>query len=238
MPVNVGGNIISASSINSSGVFLNNAVTSGALSILDAANKNSYSGSGSTCNDLSGANNNFTLNNTSFTDNYFVMNGTNSYLSIGNLSLTAGFTLDIWTYMSSTSGGFGLFGQGTYGTGTGLHIFYDAGSRGMVYGMYSNDNDYQNNYRPNLNQWYNWVFTYNGSSYKKKFFANAVLQTPGASVETAYGGTGQFNIGAIYGGPAGGYANGRISQVKIYNRPLENAEVIANYYGSKSRYGL
>lgn len=189
-------------------------------------------------NDVSGTGNNFSLNNMTLSDNYMVMNGTNSFASIPTLNLTAGFTLETWTYMSSTSGGFGLFGQGVYGTGVGLHIFYDAGSRGMIYGMYSNDNDYNENYRPSNGQWYNWVFTYNGSSYAKRFYANSVLKTPGSSVQTVYSGTGQFNIGAIYGGPAGAYANGRISQVRIYNRPLSEAEVIQNFNSQKSRFGL
>jgi hypothetical protein len=236
MPVNVGGNIISTTSLTSDGSFGIPIISSGLIAHLDAANKNSYSGTGNSWLDLSGTGNNFTLNNITFSSNYMVMNGTSGYASISNLSLTSGFSLEIWTYMSSTSGGFGLFGQGTFGTGTGLHILYEAGSRGMVYGMYSNDNDYQENYRPSTGEWYHWVFTYNGSTYAKRFYANTSLKNPGSSTQTVYAGTGQFNIGAIYGGPAGGYANGRISQVRIYNRPLTNIEVIQNYQASKIRF--
>lgn len=238
MGLDLNGNKLYKTTIGPNGEVVKNIVNSGLIAYLDAGNKNSYSGTGTTWNDLSGRGNNFTLNNITFSNNYITLNGTNSYASISNLSLTTGFTMEIWTYMSSTSGGFGLFGQGTYGTGTGLHIFYDAGSRGMIYGMYSNDNDYNENYRPSTGQWYNWIFTYNGSSYAKRFYANSVLKTPGSSVQTAYSGTGQFNIGAIYGGPAGAYANGRISQVRIYNRPLSEAEVIQNYNADKSRFGL
>lgn len=189
-------------------------------------------------NDISEVGNSFTLNNISSTNGYMVMNGTNSYASISNLSINNGFTLEVWTYMTSTSGGFGLFGQGVYGTNLGLHIFYDSGSRGMIYGMYANDNDYNENYRPYINQWYHWVFTYNGTSYAKRFYANSILQTPGSSVQNVYSGTGQFNIGAIYGGPAGAYANGRMSQIRIYNRPLRSDEVLKNYNLTKSRFGL
>ena len=240
MPIDLNGNILDSTSITTA-TFNKSIVTNGILCHLDAGNKNSYTGTGVTWNDLSGNGNNFTLNNITFNSGnggYMVLNGTNGYASISNLNLTSGFTLETWTYMSSTSGGFGLFGQGTYGTGTGLHIFYDTGSRGMIYGMYSNDNDYNENYRPSTGQWYNWVFTYDGSNYEKRFYANGNLIKPGSSVQTVYGGTGQFNIGAIYGGPAGAYANGRVGAIRIYNRPLHTAEILNNYYASKSRFGL
>lgn len=238
MPIDLNGNLLDSTSITSA-TFNKSIVTNGLLSYLDAGNRNSYTGTGTTWNDLSGIGNNFTLNNITFNSGnggYLVLNGTNGYASISNLSLTSGFSLDIWTYMNSTSG-FGIFGQGTTTTGAGLHIFYDIGSRGMVYGMYSNDNDYNDNYRPSTGQWYNWVYTYNGSSYEKRFYANGDLIKPGASVQTVYTGTGQFNIGAIYGS-ASSPGNGRVGAVRIYNRPLTTVEILANYYGQKSRFGL
>jgi hypothetical protein len=239
MPLDLNGNIITSDSV-SSGYFKNSIITKGLICHLDAANKNSYGGTGTTWTDISGVGNNFTLNNISFNSGnggYMVMNGSNGYASIANLSINSGFTLEIWAYMLS-GGGFGLFGQGVYGTGTGLHIVYDTGERGMIYGMYANDNDYRENYRPSTGQWYHWVFTYNGSSYAKRFYANSVLQKPGSSGETIYSGTGQFNIGAIYGGPAGSYAYGRFGLVRIYNRDLNKAEIANNYYSSKTRFGL
>lgn len=240
MPIDLNGNIISSTSITGS-TFSNSIITDGLVSHLDAGNKNSYTGTGSIWSDLSGNGNNFTLNNITFNSGnggYMVLNGTNGYASISSLSLTGGFSLETWTYMTSASGGFGLFGQGPPALNTGLHIFYDTGSRGMIYGMYSNDNDYNENYRPSTGQWFNWVFTYNGSNYEKRFYANGDLIKPGSSVQNAYGGTGQFNIGAIYGGPNGAYANGRVGAVRIYNRPLHKAEILNNYYSSKSRFGL
>jgi hypothetical protein len=238
MPLDLNGNIISSTSITGS-TFSNSIITNGLICHLDAANKNSYAGSGVTWTDLTGNGNNFTLNNITYNSGnggYMVLNGTNGYASISSLNLTAGFSLEIWTYMNNASS-FGLFGQGVYGTGTGLHIYYETGARGMVYGMYSNDNDYNENYRPSTGQWYNWVFTYNGSTYEKRFYANGNLIKPGSSVQTVYGGTGQFNIGAIYS-LAASPANGRVGAVRIYNRPLHTAEILNNYYSSKSRFGL
>jgi hypothetical protein len=240
MPIDLNGNILSSTSITGS-TFSNSIITDGLIAHLDAGNKNSYTGTGSIWSDLSGNGNNFTLNNITYNSGnggYMVLNGTNGYASISSLNLTLGFSMETWTYMTSASGGFGLFGQGPPALNTGLHIFYDTGSRGMIYGMYSNDNDYNENYRPSTGQWFNWVFTYNGSNYEKRFYANGDLIKPGSSVQNAYGGTGQFNIGAIYGGPNGAYANGRVGAVRIYNRPLHKAEILNNYYSTKSRFGL
>ena len=139
--------------------------------------------------------------------------------------------------MTSTSSLYGLFGQGTGNTNQGLHMIYDAGARGMIYGMYSNDNDYNNNYRPSTGVWYHWVFTYNNSSYAKQFYANAVLQTPGSSVQNVYSGTGQFNIGAAYS--AALYpANGKIAVARVYSRVLTATEISQNYNATKSRFNL
>ena len=131
---------------------------------------------------------------------------------------------------------FGIFGQGPQATNQGLHILYTNGNRGMVYGMYANDNDYENNYRPSTGVWYNWVFTYNNSSYDKQFYADSSLQTPGSSVENAYAGSGQFNIGATYSS-AFAPANGKIAVSRFYNRVLSQAEVTQNYNSARARFG-
>jgi hypothetical protein len=238
MPLNINGNVLHTSDITSTGIFKNKIITDGMLFYLDAADSDSYGGSGSTWTDMSGNGRNFSLTSTSFDGNNggSITSTGSGYGSISSLTLTSGFTLEIWAYMSSTSS-FGLFGQGVYGTGQGLHILYQDGSRGMIFGMYSNDNDYQNNYRPSANQWYHWVFTYDGTTYRKQFFANTIKQSAPASVETQYTGSGQFNIGAIYSSP-GSQFNGRIGIVKGYNRVLERHEIAQNFQTERSRYSV
>lgn len=238
MPLDINGNIISSTDITSTGVFKNKIITDGLLFYVDAADRDSYTGSGSTWVDMSGNVRNFTLNSTSFDGNNggSITSSATGYASIGSLPLTSGFTLEIWAYMSSTSS-FGLFGQGVYGTGLGLHILYQDGSRGMIFGMYANDNDYQNNYRPSANTWYHWVFTYDGTTYRKQFFANTIKQSAPASVETQYTGSGQFNIGAIYSSPSSQF-NGRIGIVRGYNRVLERQEIAQNFQAERGRYGV
>lgn len=238
MPVNVNGNVISNNDITSAGIFRNKIITDGLLFFIDPADLDSYNGSSGTITDLSGNGRNFTLNSTGFiSDNGGAITSSGSgYASISGMPLTGGFTLEIWAYMASTSS-FGLFGQGTFNTGIGLHILYQDNSRGMIFGMYANDNDYQNNYRPTTNTWYHWVFTYDGSTFRKQFFANMIKQTAPASVETQYNGTGQFNIGAIYSSPSSQF-NGRIGTVRGYNRVLERHEISQNFQAERGRYGV
>lgn len=242
MGLDINKSVISSDDITSAGVFKNRIITSGLLFYLDAADSDSYSGSGSTWYDLSGQGRNFTLNSITYsTDNGGCMTSNAvGYASLASLTLTPpstpAFSLEIWAYMSNTSS-FGLFGQGSYSTGAGLHILYQDGVRGMIYGMYANDNDYQNNYRPSANTWYHWVFTYDGTTYRKQFFANTIKQTPGASVQTAYTGTGQFNIGAIYSSAASQF-NGKIGVVRGYARVLERYEIAHNFQAERGRYSV
>lgn len=238
MPLDINGNVINNNDITSSGIFRNKIITDGMLFFIDPADLDSYNGSSGTITDLSGNGRNFTLNSTSFNSSNggSITSSGSGYASLSSLTLTNGFTLEIWAYMASTSS-FGLFGQGVFSTGNGLHILYQDGPRGMIFGMYANDNDYQNNYRPSANTWYHWVFTYDGTTYRKQFFANTVKQSAPASVETQYTGSGQFNIGAIYSTP-GSQFNGRIGTVRGYNRVLERHEISQNFQSERGRYGV
>lgn len=239
MPLDINGNIIESTDVSSSGnVLKNKIITDGMLFYVDAADVDSYGGSGSTWTDMSGNGRNFTLTSTSFNSSNggsITSTGT-GYASIASLTLTSGFSLEAWVYMTDATS-FGIFGQGTTATNNGLHIIYTTSSRGLVYGMYSNDNDYQENYRPSTNTWLHWVFTYNGTTYKKQFFANTIKQTPGATAENQYTGTGQFNIGAAYGSALSPYT-GRIGIVKGYNRVLERHEISQNFQTERGRYGV
>jgi hypothetical protein len=132
---------------------------------------------------------------------------------------------------------FSAFGHGPATTNQGLHIIYQTGARGMVFGLNGNDNDYQNNYRPAGGIWQHWVFTYNHSTFVKQFYANGVLQTPGASVQNQYAGTGQFNIGAIYS-TALGFANGEIAVANVYSRILSVTEIQNNFTANRWRFGV
>lgn len=164
-------------------------------------------------------------------------NGLNDHINCGSLNLQQNFTLEIWAKMTNDTS-FGIFGQGPAAVNQGLHILYESSSRGMIFGMYGNDNDYGNNYRPSTNIWYHWVYTYNHSTFAKQFYANSVLQTPAASVQNQYTGSGQFNIGSIYSIPVYASATGNIAVARVYNKVLSQEEITQNFNAQRSRFGI
>lgn len=163
-------------------------------------------------------------------------NGLNDHINCGSLNLQQNFTLEVWARRTSDTS-FGIFGQGSIATNQGLHCLFQSGGRGMVFGMYANDNDY-NNVTPTVNVWYHWVFVYNNSTFAKQFYSNGVLQTPTSSTQNQYSGSGQFNIGSIYGNPVYTSANGNIAIARVYNKVLTQEEITQNFNAQRSRFGI
>ena len=214
-------------------------VTQGLVLALDAASKNSYPGSGTVWTDLSGNNNNFTLNNspTFSTSNsgYFTFNGTDQTATLASLNLQQNFTLDGW-FNPNVLNGFAMFGQGIGGFNQGLHIWYISATS-IRFGMYTNDTDFT--VSTSIGNWYNIVVTYNHSSpYTKQMYINGVaLSGNPQQSQGAYIGTGTFRLGATYGS-GGNYGNGSYAGMKVYNRILSADEIAQNYNATKSRFNL
>lgn len=180
------------------------------------------------------------LSSVSFDSNaQMTFDGTNDTIVVSGINLQQNFTLEAVIRMYERSS-FGIFGQGIFDTNQGLHILYNHGSRGMIYGMYANDNDYGGNWIGELNKYYHVVFNYNSSTYNKEFYANGVLQLPASSTENIYSGTGNMRIGMIYGTDVGvvSPAYGDIPLAKIYNKVLTADEVRNNYNQYRTRFNI
>ena len=187
--------------------------------------------------DLAG-NYTFDLSNVSFTSDAMLdFDGTNDFITLANTDLRPGFTLETVCYPESTT--FAVWGQGPTLANRGLHIIATAGGRGFVYGMYGNDCDYQ--HFPTTNAWHHWVFTYDGTSFQKKFFADGVAQAPsGNTVQNEWiEGSSALRLGTNYGSTTQySKANGKIAVAKMYNRPLTDAEIVNNFNQYKTRFGI
>jgi len=214
-------------------------VTNGLVLALDAADQNSYPGSGTTWTDLSGNSNNFTLVNspTFSTTNggRFAFNGTTQTATLPSLNLQQNFTLDGW-FNPNVLNTFAMFGQGTTAVRQGLHIWYISNTS-IRFGMYGNDTDFT--VSTSIGNWYNMVFTYNNSNpFTKQMYLNGVAQS-GTPVETqtSYIGSGVFRLGATYS-TGGNYGNGSFAGMRMYNRILSATEVRQNYDATKSRFNL
>ena len=214
-------------------------VTDGLTYAIDAGSTRSYPGSGAAVNNLAGTPNaTFSATPTFSSSNGGVWNfdGVDDYADLGTVDLTGGFTLEVFCYPENYN--FGIWGQGPPAVNKGLHLISNNSSRGMVYGFYANDNDY-GNYIPALNNWYHWVFTYDGSSYAKAFYANSVLQTPTSSVQNEYTETASnLRLMIPYGSLSINPAYGNLACARVYNRPLSIAEVKQNFNAQKDRFNI
>ena len=164
--------------------------------------------------------------------------GSSDFISLGNFDLRPGFTLEAVVYNHTSS--FALWGQGPTAQSRGLHIIATGGSaRGFVYGMYGNDCDYP--YFPTTNAWHHLVFTYDGASFQKTFFADGIAQSPTLrNVQTEWlEASSNLRVGTNYGsGTSYSKMNGAIAVAKVYNRPLSSSEIKQNFNAYKNRFSI
>jgi hypothetical protein len=148
MPIDLNGNILSSTSITGS-TFNNSIVTDGLTMHLDAGNKNSYIGNGTTINDLtsSGYNGTFT-NGPTYSNGYITFDGVDDYITMGTAmdfaTYTAGFTIDLWVYPTATTFS-SIFSSawGTSGTQWQVYVWYNTSSQFGTTQRYSgNQNDF------------------------------------------------------------------------------------------------
>ena len=226
-------------------------ITSGCVLALDAADKFSYPGSGTTWKDLSGNGNTGTLTNgpTFNAGNMgsIVFDGVNDYVdttnSTGlNFTNTSG-TVSLWFKTSVTNtfliaknmdstGGWGVLIDAS-----GIPLFEAKNNASGASAFYRYVNATGTN-----NVWHNIVAAFTTSTSvvannTVSMYFNGVLNQSALTRVLVYGGNtaGTIQLGRR---TSGGYFNGNISNVQIYNRLLSDNEVLQNYNATKSRFGL
>jgi hypothetical protein len=235
-------------------------VTSGLILSLDAADRNSYSGTGTVWNDLSGNGNTGTLTNgptySSTNGGSIVFDGSNDYVNLGStnyVSRTAPFTICQWLKLNPRT---------INGTQSDFHRFFTLKSEGAsTFGVAlvtQTQFDYQGLYITNNNGWirrnmspifypsYNtWNFltlTYNGSGSTDvtnfKIYWNAVQLEFSETDGFVPGLTDDGNfLGARIPGDIQIY-KGEMASFYLYNKTLLASEVLQNYNALKSRFNL
>jgi hypothetical protein len=221
--------------------YLGGIVTQGLVLDLDAAKRDSYVGTGTAWNDISGNRNNGTLiNGPTFNPGNggsIVFDGSNDYVkppASTTLQLT-NFTLSSWVRINvqninqfiidtSTNGSFGF--------GYSYRIKTDNKIRFWAYNA-NNALDSTTTISPNI--WYNILVTYNNTSKIQSIYINGVFNVSnthnsGFVVSTVT----NLQIGGSL--VLGGYINGNIAQTQIYNRALSASEILQNYNATKTRY--
>ncbi len=220
-------------------------VTNGLVLSLDAADRNSYPGSGTAWNDLTLNGNNGTLTNTpTFTSNNlgsFSFNGTNQYVNMGSkfnnisgsICFWIKFTNTITTGYAGNQRPWGKNGNfearwGGSGTATDRSLVVDING---ITNISSSLNEWLNT------QWYHIGITYNSINNTSFIYVQG-SQNGNGTAGNPSGLTGDFFIGCSSGSAAVGFVNGQIANFQIYNSVLSATEVLQNYNAQKSRFGL
>jgi len=230
-------------------------INSGLVLALDAADRNSYPGSGTTWSDVSGNGNNGTLTNgPTFSNNSIVFDGTNDFidinptLSLNNVSQFSYSSFVNFTSSPAGSSGNTFFSYGVSGTFTNDILFGWFKSTNELFFQINNGADGSGNVlysRPG--QWTNIFVAYNGSlstnAEKLKVYINSVQATLSFSTYTVPSVTAsptnpKSYIGAYIGFVGGWYLMGNVANTQIYDRALSAQEVIQNYNAQKSRFNL
>ena len=211
-------------------------VTDGVVLCLDAANKRSYGGSGTTWTDRSTSGNNGTLTNgpTFSSDNggSLSFDGANDYVSRSNfMGTTSTFSVCHWIKLAANQTTRTIFSN------------YTSSNRGWVTGISDNTQNVVKFYLGNtvhlyassalnINIWYLVSVTYNNGN--PKIYINDTLNNSSSDTVT-FGSTFYGNdIGRL--GVGSQYFNGSIADVMVYNRALTADEVRQNYLATKERY--
>jgi hypothetical protein len=211
-------------------------VTNGLVLDLDAAKRDSYPGSGTTWNDISGNVNNGTLTNgptfNTGSGGSIVFDGVDDYVDCGSgssLNISNEITLHAWI-------------NGTYSSNGEYAVIDKGGVTGHHFGIYLKKIILQTNIAYKLSNttlnngiWYNIVITFDKTNVY--FYLNGVID----GVQPLTGGLNAPSspvLIARYTSASPLTFNGLISNTFIYNRSLSASEILQNYNALKSRYGL
>lgn len=210
-------------------------VTSGCILNLDSNFTVSYPLVFNSWYDLTGNGNTGLLNNGVFYDDLlrgsFLFNGTNQYVSFSattNIPVgNSNYTISTW-FKPSSLGDKGLVGWGNYNTSNEVNALR-LSSSGIV--NYWWDNNLSVNYSFTLNNWYNAVSTFDGTT--RSIWINGTLigsDTPSGhnvpySTNLTIGVTNTIE-----------FFEGNIGEVQIFNRALSSTEITKNYNALLPRY--
>lgn len=224
-------------------------ITDGLVLELDAGDRNSYPGTGTTWRDLSGNSNNGTLiNGPTFNTGSLgniVFDGVDDYTSFSiNPTLTNQVTFELWIRpdSSNVTGGGGSVASYVFGREGNYRLILGTGGTFSWICATTNNSWYStgtaigsaNTY--NL-QWIQVDCVYDST--KLLLYVNSNLIVTGSAIS---GNISTSNPSAFQFMQASGgnitYGKGNLSNFKTYNRALSAAEVSQNYTAMKTRFGL
>jgi len=224
-------------------------VTSNLVLHYDPSNPSSYSGSGTTINDLSGNGLNGTMSNITFASPHFSYNGTNSQISVADNALlepgTGDFTVEVWVNQAVAGNDvvLGKFNPGGVSSSVGYSIRTTSSTFYAQYGSGSGSGStlFQNstNHAATIGIWYQlvYVFTNVAANTFETFVNGSSIGSVSHSLASILNTSTNLYIGSYNNGEYAQWFDGKIGIVRIYNKALTSSEVLQNYNANVSTYG-
>jgi prepilin-type N-terminal cleavage/methylation domain-containing protein len=218
-------------------------VTDGLVLYLDAGNKVSYPGTGTTWFDLSGNNNNGTLvNGVGFSSNNgggLVFDGVNDYLNLNSVSLLPVGTSDrtIVAFVKTPTVISGKQHVLHYGTSISNQAFGLVLSDGRL-STHTWGTNYGQGIIMQKEVIYYLVVSYTNSSALHKFWVNGLSQGAGVVGAINTGTTTGAKIGSRVTNSESWGPDGIIYNIMVYNRSLNDSEIQQNFNAKRGRFGL
>jgi hypothetical protein len=223
-----------------------NIITNGLVLYLDAGNVSSYSGSGTSWNDLSGNNNSGSLTNgptfSSENGGSIVFDGSNDKVVVPHISSynLSNLTVLVWIKpISPYTGAFrGIISK--EGADRDWNFYLLSSSANGIVNYYHFSTARASSYTdlallPGgsllLNTWHQCGFSI--SEGLLKYYLNGAVISQGSTNFSSANSSYPITIGG-----ADNYTNGNIAITQIYNRGLSATEILQNYNATKTRFGL
>ena len=213
-------------------------VTDGLVTLLDAGNSKSYSGSGTTWKDLSPNKQDAIMNSSpAFTTSdgvaCFDLDGTDDYFEIANhINVSPAVTASCWFKSNTTN----WYDTGWLMSKRNQFLLHPA-INSKNFQWYVHQGGFQatsyNDTSFDITQWHNWTGTYEGTNltvYRngKQVATRTVSGTLTSSTSSLYIG---FDFGTRFG-------DAKIAYCMVYNKALTAAEVKQNFEAMRGRFGL
>lgn len=217
-------------------------IPTGMVLFLDSGDPQSYPGSGNTWYDLSGYNNNGTLNGPTYSTSYggeFNFNGVNNYVNFSTVNqIPIGnepYTISVWFNSDEMPSIRGFIGWGAFGVVNQVNAWRlqnVGGNSGFVHYWWGNDLTVAT--PMSSGNWYNAIAAYENGS--RKIYLNNVLIAEDFPTGHNVPYADNLRVGVTYEG-FNEWFDGKIAQVIIYKRQATASEIEAIWNSGKSRFG-
>ena len=208
-------------------------VTEGLVLYLDAGNVKSYPLSGTAWSDISKQENNATLFNSptfnSSDGGSVVFDGTDDYCLAGTgLAITGNLTVTAWVRPSSFTNQGNIVSKAA---NLGYRMRFQSNG---TFWMYSNTNTITSPSAYTINNWFHTVGVFSSTGLRM-YINGSIVQSNGTPFTPSYG-VSSFIVGG--NSTTQELFQGRIANVSVYNRALNQTEITQNFNAQKTRFGL